>query len=1045
MNTHAEKNPEKDSQLTGHTLSEKKSSGEATFQLADNRPEAAAQKEMQAIANNNPPNLQLRAFHEMANNSPHQQETEQFEPVQKKENNTGLPDNLKSGVENLSGYSMNDVRVHYNSDKPAQLQAHAYAQGTDIHLASGQEKHLPHEAWHVVQQKQGRVQPTLQMKGKTDINDDAQLEKEADMMGEKALNTNISEKTAQNTPIVTGSSFQLKVIQLLSSQIEMDEERKIRHIVVRGRPPRAHGSRMGDHTTSFVVQTEGLNIALQNLTIYEAIEKLEGLDFHVRDLISAHGVEVPEAEKDVDLFNMHIASAAISNFTGNEDMAIHHLQLAINAYLRARELVPMSTINVAALSPGLAGKGHGESQHAEVLSLAERGLDDSITDEALIEAVKGLFDLQAAGLVAVETNKEMATSLVGMEMEKEISGAINRLKVIWEQHLASIQTMFPKCYERIAEKLPVEDLEYALKRLDIINIESGISKATKLLKQVDTSLEDLKMDFKNAKSLPTRGSNFVLTKMRSLSGIYHLLERVKQMLPGFDRINNRLNDAFADEIGELRTEINRLRDGLSKELPTYKDSEKDIASATGKHLASGLGKPKNGSSKKDLASLHRVVKGVPSSPDSPRPYDSPAYQPFGEEEDPFESKENHMPMDIPDESFSSSGSDESSMEDNPEENFIEDEFIEDDFVEEEEPSRTITSGTGSMSIQLLLKSGKGGNSITGMLSSGRPASPFSGSMGAHSTAWTVHLDRIRRRVMGKTIPESVTELETLIEETNTLAESLNKLGAMPGDKALFLLDGAKDTMDAQLEINPDEATIDQVQQIIVAILSYLNLLPGISQNDVNTNGNAEGVHRRVLLDYEYKGTGTQEEVLTAIKGLYDNKGAKLQKDHEEFIGQAYPRAANFAKTGKDMGQQGEEPLSNDLDPNSRATGPGKLSADAVEEMRAYYTSDNYLAGVNNCLFNAISDAAGVARPSIEMVIRIREILNVPLGKMLTATRARLDIILAIMGLDDRGAIVFYNGGAWTDSTTNVSEDALYIQHDGVNHFTAARNLMQEHK
>jgi len=50
--------------------------------------------------------------------------------------------------------------VHYNSDKPAQLQAHAYAQGTDIHLASGQEKHLPHEAWHVVQQKQGRVKPT---------------------------------------------------------------------------------------------------------------------------------------------------------------------------------------------------------------------------------------------------------------------------------------------------------------------------------------------------------------------------------------------------------------------------------------------------------------------------------------------------------------------------------------------------------------------------------------------------------------------------------------------------------------------------------------------------------------------------------------------------------------------------------------------------------------------------------------------------------------------------------------------------------------------
>jgi hypothetical protein len=112
-------------------------------------------------------------------------------PIQRerdaKTNDTGLPDNLKAGIENLSGYSMDDVSVHFNSPKPAQLQAHAYAQGTDIHLASGQEKHLPHEAWHVVQQKQGRVKPTLQMKAGTPVNDDPQLENEADVMGERAL------------------------------------------------------------------------------------------------------------------------------------------------------------------------------------------------------------------------------------------------------------------------------------------------------------------------------------------------------------------------------------------------------------------------------------------------------------------------------------------------------------------------------------------------------------------------------------------------------------------------------------------------------------------------------------------------------------------------------------------------------------------------------------------------------------------------------------------------------------------------------------------
>jgi len=110
-----------------------------------------------------------------------------FEAIQKKENNTGLPDNLKAGIENLSGMDMSAVSVHKNSSKPAQLNALAYAQGSDIHLGSGQEKHLPHEAWHVVQQAQGRVKPTMQM-ADAQINDDVGLETEADVMGEKALN-----------------------------------------------------------------------------------------------------------------------------------------------------------------------------------------------------------------------------------------------------------------------------------------------------------------------------------------------------------------------------------------------------------------------------------------------------------------------------------------------------------------------------------------------------------------------------------------------------------------------------------------------------------------------------------------------------------------------------------------------------------------------------------------------------------------------------------------------------------------------------------------
>lgn len=121
--------------------------------------------------------------------------------IESQRNNTGLPDDLKNGIENLSGFSMGDVRVHYNSPKPAQLHAHAYTQGTEIHVAPGQEKHLPHEAWHVVQQMQGRVKPTLRMNG-TNVNDDPSLEREATVLGAKANSFSGTAQLSAKTPLV---------------------------------------------------------------------------------------------------------------------------------------------------------------------------------------------------------------------------------------------------------------------------------------------------------------------------------------------------------------------------------------------------------------------------------------------------------------------------------------------------------------------------------------------------------------------------------------------------------------------------------------------------------------------------------------------------------------------------------------------------------------------------------------------------------------------------------------------------------------------------
>lgn len=117
---------------------------------------------------------------------------------------TGLPDKLKVGIEKLSGIAMDDVRVHYHSPKPAQVQALAYTQGTEIHVGPGQEQHLAHEAWHVVQQKQGRVRPTLQMK-EAMINDDERLEREADVMG--TITNGVQQKVEQDAGLVESKSL----------------------------------------------------------------------------------------------------------------------------------------------------------------------------------------------------------------------------------------------------------------------------------------------------------------------------------------------------------------------------------------------------------------------------------------------------------------------------------------------------------------------------------------------------------------------------------------------------------------------------------------------------------------------------------------------------------------------------------------------------------------------------------------------------------------------------------------------------------------------
>ena len=111
-----------------------------------------------------------------------------------------LPPTLQSNMERMGGVSLSDVVVKRNSPEPAKLHAAAYAQGNKIHLGTGSERHLAHEAWHVVQQKQGRVPVTKQFAGKA-FNNDQRLEQEADVMGARAASISHQQSSPRHTPL----------------------------------------------------------------------------------------------------------------------------------------------------------------------------------------------------------------------------------------------------------------------------------------------------------------------------------------------------------------------------------------------------------------------------------------------------------------------------------------------------------------------------------------------------------------------------------------------------------------------------------------------------------------------------------------------------------------------------------------------------------------------------------------------------------------------------------------------------------------------------
>lgn len=104
--------------------------------FVDNRPEVVAQRKRQMIMNNSPQVLQQKAIQDNINSSPRML-------AQRMRHNMLLGDTVQR-VKN---------ETQSGTERTAQLSTLAYAQDGDIHVAAGQEHHLPHDARHAMQQR----------------------------------------------------------------------------------------------------------------------------------------------------------------------------------------------------------------------------------------------------------------------------------------------------------------------------------------------------------------------------------------------------------------------------------------------------------------------------------------------------------------------------------------------------------------------------------------------------------------------------------------------------------------------------------------------------------------------------------------------------------------------------------------------------------------------------------------------------------------------------------------------------------------------------
>lgn len=746
-----------------------------------------------------------------------------------------LAANERADMESRFGAHFSDVRLHTGPAarrSAAELGARAYTSGSHVVIGDGgaDQATLAHELTHVLQQRSGPV-PGAKVGGGLRVSDPGdEFERAAERTAALVLGSRPRRaatehpvhgepRPPQGSPAVPGP-----VQRVLVTQVHSDDSHTITDLTVAGRPESPYKGTMGDHSTAFVVQVDAVRRCVVGSTPDEAAEALDELYAKTTDMpgvrLLSKALRHSEHRRRFD--------AACSAFEARykafkrkpESSKVLEIQLLVDDFLNARELLPLTTINIKAHDPALAGKGHGESaEHRTLFDHANGG--EQSEAEVLREAVWKLLDSRGVALVATEVEAhKLATMAPGLRAKYSSD---KRIAILVKQHLASIKLAYPGVIDDAWS-----DLDTAARDL------------TSMMREpVRERREKNKADY--------------------LKLLEKCSDRARAIVQDLSNMKKRKSGDFGRLAGELDKEA-RLWDDLTAVVE-----------------GSGGVKPKKPSLEvpEDLGKRVRKKRKRLIEQDEPERLTGKKRKRTSSPDEAGPSGTTAEPAEAP-------------------------------VVQTEQDEEEATERVQTLAVQIVLDDA--GKKIKELRLAGRSPSPFSGTMGAHTTAWAVHVDAIRARLQGRRVGAAMAAVRELAKEAQDMLTKLEAGNFTAGVAQAAGLAKSKKVLDGHLEElfkapYGSPARLLLLQRCVGDLLTMINYMPGVSLEATDTGGKGEGTIRTRLLRFEagedpYDGDDLGKRLMRDLLGMLDirevgkeEQREVLMRNHQRLVTMAYPKAA----------------------------------------------------------------------------------------------------------------------------------------------------------